>query len=170
MQGDCARQPDNSSGSSYIRPVPQPPEVDSATRAKMVANRRVDTKPELRLRRAVHSLGLRFRKDYRVRLGHGRSDPRPDLAFTRVRLAVFMDGCFWHACPEHGHVPSSNSLYWSGKFERNVERDRRNDEALRRAGWSVLRIWEHVPVEEAAAQVRKAYTVARETGPADRHG
>lgn len=159
-QGICAHQPDRSWRGTYIRPVPGLPEVDPATRAKMVANRRVDTKPEVRLRRAVHSFGLRFRKDFRVRLGHGRSDPRPDLVFTRVKVAVFVDGCFWHACPQHGHIPGSNSAYWTAKFDTNVDRDRRNDRALRQAGWHVVRIWEHVPVDEAAALVRQAYESA----------
>ena len=90
--------------------------VDPATRAKMVANRRTDTRPEVELRRELHRRGFRYRKDYRVDLGLGRANPRPDIAFTRRRLAVFVDGCFWHSCPKHGRIPKSNVAFWQAKF------------------------------------------------------
>jgi len=78
---------------------------------------------------------------------------RPDVAFTRRKVAVFVDGCFWHACPEHGSKPKSNEWYWSPKLARNVERDRAADEALAHAGWAVVRLWEHIPLADAVALV-----------------
>ena len=118
----------------------------------MRANRRTNTKPELALRSALHRQGYRFRKDHRLTLGNG-SRVRPDIAFTARRVAVFVDGCFWHACPEHGSKPSVNQWYWSPKLARNVERDRAADAALAAAGWQVVRIWEHVPIADAVAAV-----------------
>jgi len=121
----------------------------------MIANRRTDTRPELVLRSELHRRGLRFRKDYRVDLEGAR--PRPDVVFTRARVAVFVDGCFWHSCPEHrGKAPKTNAGFWESKLARNVERDRLHDDALRTAGWTVVRLWEHLPVSEAADQVEAA--------------
>jgi DNA mismatch endonuclease (patch repair protein) len=120
--------------------------------ANMRANRRTDTKPELALRRALHRRGYRFRKDYRLDLDGGRR-VRPDIAFTARRVAVFVDGCFWHACPEHGSKPRANDWYWTPKLARNVERDRVADETLASAGWQVVRIWEHESLEQAVAAV-----------------
>jgi DNA mismatch endonuclease (patch repair protein) len=120
--------------------------------ANMRANRRTDTKPELALRRALHKRGYRFRKDYRLDLDGGRR-VRPDIAFTARRVAVFVDGCFWHACPEHGSKPRANDWYWTPKLARNVERDRVADQTLASAGWHVVRIWEHESLEQALAAV-----------------
>jgi DNA mismatch endonuclease (patch repair protein) len=114
----------------------------------MRANRRTDTKPERRLRSALHQRGLRFRKD--LRLNAGGRKVRPDIVFTRRRVAVFVDGCFWHRCPIHGRWPQRNASYWNEKFGRNVARDQADTLALEGAGWSVLRIWEHVSTTEAA--------------------
>ncbi len=119
--------------------------------ANMKANRRSDTKPELALRSALHAMGYRYRKDLRLDLPQRRV--RPDIAFTSRKVAVFVDGCFWHACPEHGSRPKNNEWYWSPKLEKNVERDRAADAALADAGWTVLRLWEHVPVDDAVAMV-----------------
>jgi DNA mismatch endonuclease (patch repair protein) len=120
--------------------------------ANMRAIRRTDTKPEIVLRQALHKLGYRYRKDYRLDLDGGRR-VRPDIAFTARRVAVFVDGCFWHACPEHGRNPAVNDWYWAPKLRRNVERDRTADETLAGAGWQVVRIWEHVGLEDAVAAV-----------------
>jgi DNA mismatch endonuclease (patch repair protein) len=121
----------------------------------MRANRRTDTKPELALRRALHSRGYRYRKDYRLDLDGGKR-VRPDIAFTARRVAVFVDGCFWHCCPEHGSKPAVNVGYWDPKLRRNVERDRAADTALLAAGWAVVRVWEHEPIETAVAAVLTA--------------
>ena len=132
------------------------PHSSSAGRsANMRANRRTDTKPELALRRALHSRGYRYRKDYRLDLDGGKR-VRPDIAFTARRVAVFVDGCFWHCCPEHGSKPAVNVGYWDPKLRRNVERDRAADTALLAAGWAVVRVWEHEPIETAVAAVLAA--------------
>jgi DNA mismatch endonuclease, patch repair protein len=132
-------------------PKAYPLPVTPGRSANMKANRRTDTKPELALRSALHALGYRFRKDYRLDLAARRV--RPDIAFTSRKVAVFVDGCFWHACPEHGSKPKNNEWYWSPKLQKNVERDRAADAALAEAGWTVVRLWEHVPVAEAIAMV-----------------
>jgi DNA mismatch endonuclease (patch repair protein) len=120
--------------------------------ANMRANRRTDTKPELALRRALHGRGYRYRKDYRLDLANG-ARVRPDIAFTARRVAVFVDGCFWHVCPEHGTSPAANTWYWEPKLRRNVQRDRAADEALTAAGWEVVRVWEHESLEAAVTAV-----------------
>jgi DNA mismatch endonuclease, patch repair protein len=134
---------------SAVADYPHP--LNPGRSANMRANRRKDTKPELALRRALHARGYRYRKDYRLELAGTRV--RPDIAFTARRVAVFVDGCFWHCCPLHGSQPANNTWYWEPKLARNVERDRVADAALAAAGWSVVRIWEHESVESAVAAV-----------------
>ncbi|WP_164701493.1 very short patch repair endonuclease [Modestobacter sp. KNN46-3] len=121
----------------------------------MAAIRRADTKPEVALRSALHAAGYRYRKDFRLALPGGVR-PRPDIVFTRRKVAVFVDGCFWHACPLHFSPPRQNTDYWGPKITRNVERDRRYDEALRADGWTVVRVWEHQPVQAALEEVESA--------------
>ena len=119
----------------------------------MRGNRRTDTAPERRLRSALHSLGYRFRKDHAINLGQSRK-PRPDIAFTRQKVAVFIDGCYWHVCPEHGRIPGGvNREYWERKLEGNKKRDQADTNALIAAGWEVLRIWEHESESQAARMV-----------------
>ena len=117
--------------------------------------RRRDTKPELLLRRKLHARGLRFRIQAQL-------PGKPDIALTRAKLAVFIDGCFWHSCPQHGSLPKNNRDWWSEKLAANVARDRAKDEALRALGWEPLHIWEHVPVDDAADAVETAWR--RRTG------
>ena len=105
----------------------------------MRSNRRRDTKPELAIRRLLHARGNMRR--------------RADIVFTRRRLAVFIDGCFWHGCPEHGTVPVSHADYWEPKLVKNRERDAETTAMAEAEGWKVLRIWEHVPPEEAVQLV-----------------
>lgn len=88
-----------------------------------------------------------------IRVEEGRRPVRPDIVFTRIRVAVFVDGCFWHGCPEHFAAPRSNQSYWQPKIRRNIERDAETNHALERAGWRVVRIWEHTPLAEAIALV-----------------
>jgi len=146
------------------------PKASSAARsANMRAIRRTDTKPELALRRALHRMGYRFRKDYRLDLAAGER-VRPDIAFTARKVAVFVDGCFWHACPDHGSNPSVNQGYWAPKLLRNVERDRAADSALERAGWQVVRLWEHLPLEAAVAAVITALGALHEQPPEPQNG
>lgn len=131
--------------------MPQaPPASSPAVRTVMRGNRKFDTRPEAAVRSSLHREGLRFRK-------HARPLPTlncaADVVFRRERLAVFIDGCFWHGCPQHGTKPRTNAAYWRAKIARNIERDQRNDAALRNAGWLVARVWEHADPEQAAGQI-----------------
>lgn len=139
-----------------------PAPLNAGRSRNMQANRRRDTKPELALRSALHRAGYRFRRDLRLEVDGVRV--RPDIAFTRRKVAVFVDGCFWHCCPEHGRQPSVNGWYWSPKLQGNVGRDKRNTAALETAGWTVIRIWEHASVNEALANVRHALESATRLG------
>lgn len=113
--------------------------VPEARRRNMSAITRRDTAPELALRRALHSLGLRYRVDF------APVDPRrrADIVFTRMRLAIFVDGCFWHGCPLHYRRPKSNGDYWPAKIALNVARDEDSTRRLEGEGWEVLRVWAH---------------------------
>jgi DNA mismatch endonuclease (patch repair protein) len=119
----------------------------------MQGNRARDTRPEIAVRSAVHALGLRFRKHMAPLPG---LRCHADLVFASRRVAVFIDGCFWHGCPDHGVSPTTNSSYWQAKLGGNVKRDRRNDAALADAGWTVVRIWEHESPQEAALRIAAA--------------
>lgn len=103
----------------------------------MSRQRTAGTRPELAIRSELHRRGLRFRVNV------GDLPGRPDIVFTRARIAVQVDGCFWHGCPEHGSVPKSNTEWWRTKLEANRERDVRNDAKLSAYGWLVIRVWEH---------------------------
>lgn len=124
-----------------------------ATRRSMQANRRRDTGPELAIRRLVHARGLRYRVDARP-LPSGRHTA--NMVFTRARVAVFIDGCWWHGCPEHYRPPASNARYWAAKVSRNRERDRLANEVLTAAGWAVIRAWEHEAPEALARRIEAA--------------
>jgi len=110
------------------------------------------------MRSALHARGLRFRKDLPVRLRD--RVVRPDIVFTRQKLAVFVDGCFWHCCPRHGNVPRANADYWKPKLARNVARDRAVDHALTAAGWRSVRVWEHDDPNDAATAIAVALSAA----------
>jgi DNA mismatch endonuclease, patch repair protein len=127
----------------------------------MQGNRSKDTKPELALRRELHARGLRYFKNRRP---VGAIRRTADIVFPTPRLAVFIDGCFWHGCPEHHTVARTNADYWSSKVERNRNRDKETDVLLADAGWTVLRIWEHVGVAEAADIVQSAVETAVVSG------
>lgn len=112
-----------------------------------------DTPAELAIRRILHRRGLRYRVDYRPEASLRR---KADIVFTRSRVAVFVDGCFWHHCPIHGTSPKSNSDWWRKKLADNVTRDRDTDERLTAAGWTVVRVWEHEQPDAAAEMVLRA--------------
>jgi DNA mismatch endonuclease (patch repair protein) len=130
----------------------------------MKANRKTDTRPEIALRSALHAAGLRFRKDLSVRLP-GRRPTRINIAFTKVKVAVYVDGCFWHACPDHATTPAANRTYWEPKLARNVQRDRETDTLLTAQD---LRHpdGEHHPLPVAAAMVTEVVHAARPDSPA----
>lgn len=138
---------------AYARGLSPRPQTDGRSR-NMRAIRRVDTKPELRLRRTLHAAGLRYRVDMRLDLPLGRV--RPDIVFTRRKVAVFVDSCFWHSCPEHGHLPRVNEWYWVPKLERTAARDVRANEVLAADGWHVVRAWEHEDLDVVVARVLDA--------------
>ncbi|MFG2249106.1 very short patch repair endonuclease [Spirillospora sp. NPDC048823] len=119
----------------------------------MRANRSRDTKPELALRSAAHRLGLRYRVDTAPVKGLRR---RADLVFTRARVAVFSDGCYWHGCPEHYRPARKNGQFWDDKISTNRARDQDTDVRLADAGWLVIRVWEHEDPAEAADRVAQA--------------
>ena len=121
----------------------------------MVGNRRRDSAPEVALRRVLHRSGRRFRVDFPIHVP-GRRAIRPDIVFTRARLAVFVDGCFWHGCLEHGTRPRVNEAYWAAKIEMNQARDIEQTRLLEEFGWAVLRSWEHEPPDRAALRVMNA--------------
>jgi DNA mismatch endonuclease (patch repair protein) len=116
------------------------------------------------LRSALHALGLRFRKDHQVVTAERKV--RPDIVFTRARICVFCDGCFWHSCPEHASMPQTNVEFWSEKLSRNIERDRQVDRALTAAGWTVIRVWEHEEVSVAAARISEVVSASGRPRPA----
>ncbi len=117
----------------------------------MQATPRRDTLCELALRSALHRLGLRYRVDWPLP-GTRR---RADVAFVTPRVAVFVDGCFWHRCPQHATFPKANAEWWRDKLAGNVARDRDTDARLKRDGWRVLRFWEHEEMDKAAARVAR---------------
>jgi DNA mismatch endonuclease (patch repair protein) len=114
---------------------------------------RRDTTVEMALRRELHRLGVRYRVHLRNLPG------TPDIALTRARVAVFVDGCFWHRCPQHGTAPKNNSAWWTAKLDGNVERDRRKDMQLKGLGWVPVHVWEH---EDPAIAAAKIYKIWRE--------
>ncbi|WP_343951473.1 very short patch repair endonuclease [Nonomuraea longicatena] len=142
-----------------------------ATRASMRANKGRDTKPELALRRAVYALGLRYRVSRRPVKSIRRT---ADLVFMGAKVAVFLDGCFWHGCPTHHTAAATNADYWQRKLQTNRARDAETNRLLEAEGWQVIRIWEHEDTDEAATRVAAAVRTRRgpsrqaapqETGP-----
>jgi DNA mismatch endonuclease (patch repair protein) len=129
-------------------PVPLSEEVS----ARMAGYRQRDTKPELRLRSALHRQGLRFYVD-RAPLPAMRR--RADVVFPRTRVAIYVHGCFWHGCPEHGSWPKNNARWWREKIQATQARDRDTVETLRRVEWAVVEVWEHERPHEAAQRIAK---------------
>ncbi len=130
--------------------APAPGATSPDVRRRMQVQRRRDTSCEMEIRSLLHAAGLRYRVDARP-LPRWRR--RADLVFPGVRVAVFVDGCFWHGCAVHRVLPKTNASWWEAKIARNRERDSETDERLRGEGWTVLRIWEHEDPAEAAARI-----------------
>ncbi|MBE1597598.1 DNA mismatch endonuclease (patch repair protein) [Streptomyces stelliscabiei] len=124
--------------------------LSPAVSARMSRQVSKDTAAELAVRRLLHAAGLRYRVEFPV---PGMARRRIDVAFTRAKVAVLIDGCFWHGCPEHATQPKSNAEWWRNKLDRNMARDRETTEHLTAAGWTVLRFWEHEAPEEVAVRV-----------------
>jgi DNA mismatch endonuclease, patch repair protein len=125
----------------------------AAVSERMSRHPRRDTQPEIRLRRALHASGLRFRLQYPV---PGFRRRTIDIAFPREQVAVFVDGCFWHGCADHRGYPKANAGFWRTKINRNVERDRETADLLREQGWLVIRIWEHESLPSALSEVESS--------------
>jgi DNA mismatch endonuclease (patch repair protein) len=136
-------------------PVP----LDEGVTSRMASQSRRDTLPEMLLRRELHRRGLRYRVDRPVLPDLRRR--RPDIVFSSARVAVFVDGCFWHRCPVHAVAPKNNRAWWRDKLQANVDRDRDTDDRLAAAGWRVIRVWEHEDPVTAADRIEEAVR----TGP-----
>ncbi|MET8990630.1 very short patch repair endonuclease [Nonomuraea wenchangensis] len=118
--------------------------------ARMSRQRRRDTAPEISVRKLLHARGLRYRVAWQI---PGMKRRTVDIAFTRAKVAVFVDGCFWHSCPKHATRPAANDTWWSEKLAKNVARDIATNEHLHQAGWRVIRIWEHEDPSEAVERI-----------------
>ena len=134
-----------------VTPMVRPPASSEAVSAQMRRMPREGSRVELRLRHELHALGLRYRVNLTGLPG------TPDVAFTRARIAVFVDGCFWHRCPDHGVLPKANRIWWVEKLDGNVERDRRKDRELEMMGWLPVHVWEHDCPVEAALGIRNLW-------------
>lgn len=128
----------------------------------MQGNRRTDTKPEVELRSLLHRRGLRFRKDHPLQLSD--INVRPDVVFRGPRVAIFIDGCYWHGCTKHKALPKTNTEFWARKIATNSERDRLVDRALMDAGWHVLRFWEHDDLSEICDAIEGVVRARRAVG------
>lgn len=128
----------------------RPPASSELVRARMSRQRRSATKPELLVRRLLHARGIRYRVD-----SAPERDLRckADIVWRGLHLAVFIDGCFWHGCPDHATRPKANEEWWAQKLDGNVERDRRTDAELAARGWTVLRFWEHEEPDAVVAAI-----------------
>jgi len=140
------------------------PASSNAVSRRMAATRGKDNPREREIRSALHLRGLRFRIHYGGIPGTRRSI---DIAFTRVRLAILCDGCFWHGCPIHATVPKANREWWIEKISTNKARDRDTDERLVGGGWRVLRIWEHVPIDDAVESILAHLRELNRSSPAN---
>ena len=131
---------ERTTGQDPVRP-------DAGVSVRMARMPREDTAPEVAVRRLLHARGIRFRVNVSGLPG------RPDIVLSRARVAVFIDGCFWHSCPEHGTLPKSNREWWRAKLQGNVERDRRKDRDLWKLGWATMHFWEHEDPESVAVAI-----------------
>lgn len=130
--------------------VPRASSAAALNRMKAVRQR--DTAAELAIRRLLHALGLRYRVHWSIVAGSRR---RADLVFAAARVAVFIDGCFWHSCPLHATHPKTNASWWAAKLAENRRRDEHTDQQLGAAGWRVVRVWEHEAPGGAAARIAR---------------
>jgi DNA mismatch endonuclease (patch repair protein) len=135
--------------------------IDVTTSRRMARQRTRDTKPELLLRSELHQMGLRYRVDAPL---PGMPRRRADILFTRAKVAVFVDGCFWHGCPQHKTAPANNGAWWAVKLARNIERDRETADHLTSLGWTVLRIWEHEDMTHVATDIDRVVRSGRASG------
>ena len=143
-------------------PTPSSPGVS----ARMSRQARKDTAPELALRRILYAQGFRYRVGFPV---PGMSRRTIDIAFTAARVAVFVDGCFWHGCPTHSTWPAANADWWATKINKNRDRDVNTTAHLTDLGWTVVRVWEHETAQAAASRIEEI-VVGRRAGSSDVSG
>lgn len=127
-----------------------PDPLDEVVRRRMKRQGRRDTAVEVAIRRRLHALGYRYRVDFRL---ESALRCRGDIVFTRRRVVVFVDGCFWHGCPTHATAPKNNAEWWREKLAANIARDLRNRQALTDLGWEVVQIWEHEEPSDAVGRI-----------------
>ena len=153
QSSSCTTPPGRRFGQDgVVDALPKAPVASTpAVRAVMQGNRKRGTRPERLLRSALTRRRLRYR--LHLKIGSGPSAPRPDIVFARQKVAVFVDGCFWHGCPSHGVRPRTNPTYWNAKILRNQARDQANTDLLATLGWQVIRVWEHEDPEVAADRI-----------------
>lgn len=132
-----------------------------AVSARMSRQASRDTGPEKAVRALLHAAGYRYNVNLSV---PGMRRRTMDVGFPRLRIAVFIDGCFWHGCPEHATRPKANASWWRQKLDRNMARDAETSEHLAAQGWTVLRFWEHEPPSEVADRIASAVRSRREAG------
>lgn len=144
-----------------------PPASSPTVRRRMQATRRKDTPPELAVRRLLHAMGLRYRVDARP---SSTSRRRADVVFRRAKVALFVDGCFWHGSPEHDTWPQTNRSFWRTKIMENIARDRDTDAQLKNSGWEVIRVWEHDDSASAANAVARTVRLRLRSASDPRRG
>ncbi|MFC5177861.1 very short patch repair endonuclease [Nocardioides taihuensis] len=141
-------------GAVKSRPEPHRVRPSADLSARMSVLSRRDTQPEMAIRRELYRRGLRYRLQVKV---PGNNRRTIDIAFTRARLAIYIDGCFWHGCPVHHVQPKANDEWWRWKIGANRARDEDTNRLLESAGWSVIRVWEHEDPQLAATRIEAAY-------------
>lgn len=136
----------------HLNKLERPSPSSNAALARMRAAKPRDTEPEKALRSELHKKGLRYQIDVRPIENLNR---RADIVFRTAKVAVFVDGCFWHGCPIHGTQAKANAEFWKNKIKRNQERDAETNQLLKKAGWKVIRVWEHENPEKASIKIQK---------------
>lgn len=145
-----AKKPKKDTENIFIKPAPS----SSAALVRMQAAKPRDTAPEKALRSELHKRGLRYRVDVRP---IEKLNRRADIVFRSAKVAIFVDGCFWHGCPIHGTQAKANAEFWKNKIKRNQERDAETNQLLKKAGWKVVRVWEHENLEKASEKIQKIF-------------
>lgn len=138
--------------SAFEKRIPKPAPSSKAALSRMKAAKPRDTAPEKALRSELHKLGLRYQIDARPIRELNR---RADIVFRSAKVAIFVDGCFWHGCPKHGTQAKANARFWRNKIRQNQERDKETNVLLRKAGWKVVRVWEHENPGIACRKIHK---------------
>lgn len=142
----------NSTREGSVKEIVKPTPSSEAALARMQAAKSRDTVPEKALRTELYKKGLRYRVDTRPIKELNR---RADIVFRSTKVAIFVDGCFWHGCPIHGTQAKANAEFWKNKIKRNQERDAETNQLLKKAGWKVIRVWEHENPEKAGEKIQK---------------